>query len=186
MAWMLAFQAGDERAFDRIVEAYKGPVLSVCFRYLRDRVVAEDAAQDVFVKVWGARDRYEPSAGFKSWIFRIASNHCINLSEKERRRRGASLDAPHPETGEAMVTRIEDGGGTPADALEGAERAGKVHEALARLPDSQRMAVILCRFQGCSYEEIGAALDLSIPAVKSLLFRARSKLKELLAPYIEG
>jgi RNA polymerase sigma-70 factor (ECF subfamily) len=172
---MLRFQAGDDRAFEELVQKHQRSVLNLVFRYLADRARAEDAAQDVFVKVYKARAKYEPQAKFTTWLFRVAVNHCLN--EIRARKHQPNL-APIEEILE------EPSPGNPDDRLNSAELRAAVREALDSLPANQRMAVILSRFHELSYEEIADAMDLSLQAVKSLLFRAKENLTERLRRFI--
>ncbi len=167
---MLRFQAGDEAAFDELVRRHQKAVLNVAWRYCGDRALAEDLAQEVFVKVWRARKAYQPSARFSTWLYRIAVNRCLN--EIRSRPKRASL--PVEETLE------EPAGARPHDDLGRMETRDAVRRAVDGLPANQRMAVILSRFHELPYEEIAEAMSVSLEAVKSLLFRARENLKEAL------
>ncbi len=169
---MLRFKAGDEAAFDTLVGKHTRSVLNIVARYLTDRSQAEDVAQDVFVKVYKARLKYEPAAKFTTWLFRITVNHCLNEIRSRRSQPVASapmeelIEQPSPEN--------------PDDRMNSAELRSAVREALDGLPESQRMAVILARYQDLSYDEIAETMNLSLEAVKSLLFRAKENLKEKL------
>lgn len=167
VALMLRFQRGDATAFDELVSRHQRAVLNIAWRYCADRAIAEDLAQEIFVKVWRARGSYEPSARFSTWLYRIAVNRCLN--EIRSRPKGASL--PVEETVE------EREGARPDDDLDRAEVRQAVRRAVDELPPNQRMAVILSRFHELPYEEIAEAMAVSLEAVKSLLFRARENLK---------
>jgi RNA polymerase sigma-70 factor (ECF subfamily) len=174
VALMLRFQRGDAAAFDELVSRHQKAVLNIAWRYCADRAVAEDLAQEIFVKVWRARGSYQPSARFSTWLYRIAVNRCLN--EIRSRPRGASL--PVEETLE------EREGARPDDDLDRAEVRQAVRRAVDELPPNQRMAVILSRFHELPYEEIAEAMAVSLEAVKSLLFRARENLKTALEKLI--
>jgi len=172
---MLRFQGGDGRAFEELVRRHSRGVLNLVYRYLGHAASAEDAAQDVFVKVYRARKKYQPKAKFSTWLYRIAVNHCLN--EIRSRRAQPASAAP-------INDLLEEPSATPPDAqLRQQELRRDVKEAIDALPENQRMAVILSRYQEMSYEEIAAAMDLSIEAVKSVLFRAKENLKLRLAKH---
>jgi RNA polymerase sigma-70 factor (ECF subfamily) len=167
VALMLRFQRGDPTAFDELVRRHQKAVLNIAWRYCADRAVAEDLAQEIFVKVWKARGSYQPAARFSTWLYRIAVNRCLN--EIRSRPKGTAL--PVEETLEERVESRPDGD------LHRAELQQAVRAAIDALPPNQRMAVILSRFHELPYEEISEAMAVSLEAVKSLLFRARENLK---------
>jgi RNA polymerase sigma-70 factor (ECF subfamily) len=170
VALMLRFQRGDEAAFDELVRRHQKAVLNIAWRYAGDRALAEDLAQEIFVKVWRARGSYQPSARFSTWLYRIAVNRCLN----EIRSRPKRAPLPVEETLE------EPAGARPDDDLGRAEVRDAVRRAVDDLPANQRMAVILSRFHELPYEQIAEAMSVSLEAVKSLLFRARENLKNAL------
>ena len=174
VALMLRFQAGDEAAFDELVRRHQKAVLNIAWRYCADRALADDLAQEIFVKVWRARGSYQPSARFSTWLYRIAVNRCLN--EIRSRPKGAPL--PVEETLE------EPAGARPDDDLDRAEVRDAVRRAVDDLPANQRMAVILSRFHELPYDQIAEAMSVSLEAVKSLLFRARENLKGALEKLI--
>jgi RNA polymerase sigma-70 factor (ECF subfamily) len=172
---MLRFQRGDGAAFEELVRRHTRGVLNLVYRYLGDAAGAEDAAQDVFVKVYRARKKYRPEAKFTTWLYRIAVNHCLNeiRSRKSQPVGAAPID-----------DLLEEPAGTPVDAqLRRQELRRAVKEAINALPENQRMAVILARYQEMSYVEIADAMNLSIEAVKSVLFRAKENLQQRLARF---
>jgi RNA polymerase sigma-70 factor (ECF subfamily) len=162
---MLAFQGGDASAFRKLFERYARAMVAFCHHFVRNAARAEELAQDVFLKVHASRDRYRPDARFKTWLYRIASNHCLNEV------RGAALRRP-PEGEPAELDRLAGSAPTPEQALEGAALERAVRAVLVRLPEKQRAAFVLCRLEGLSYEEIADILGSTIPAVKSLIHRA--------------
>ena len=174
VALMLRFQGGDAAAFDELVARHQKAVLNIAWRYCGDRTIAEDLAQEIFVKVWRAKSSYQPSARFSTWLYRIAVNRCLN----EIRSRPKKAPLPVEETLE------EPAGARPDDDLDRAEVRQAVRRAVDDLPANQRMAVILSRFHEMPYEEIAAAMSVSLEAVKSLLFRARENLKTALEKLI--
>jgi RNA polymerase sigma-70 factor (ECF subfamily) len=167
VALMLRFQRGEAAAFDELVRRHQKAVLNIAWRYAGDRALADDLAQEIFVKVWRARASYHPSARFSTWLYRIAVNRCLN--EIRSRPKGASLPLEE--------TLGEREGAKPQDDLDRAEVRAAVRHAIDQLPPNQRMAVILSRFHELPYEEIAETMSVSLEAVKSLLFRARENLK---------
>ena len=172
---MLRFQKGDEAAFEELVHKHTRAVLNLVFRYLGDASRAEDVAQDIFVKVYRARMKYEPKAKFTTWLYRIAVNHCLNeiRAGKSRPTLGAPADdlLEHP--------AAED----PDARLHRQELRDAVKAAVDALPDNQRMAVLLSRYEDMSYDEIADTMGLSLEAVKSVLFRAKENLQRALARF---
>lgn len=172
---MLRFQKGDERAFEELVHRHTRGVLNLVYRYLGDASGAEDAAQDVFVKVYRARKKYQPKAKFTTWLYRIAVNHCLNEIRSRK---------SQPVSAAPIDDLLEEPAGAPVDAqLRRQELRRDVKEAVDALPENQRMAVILARYQEMSYEEIAEAMDLSLEAVKSVIHRAKETLKQRLAKH---
>lgn len=179
---MLGVQAGDHAAFATLLRRNQGAVLGLAYRYLGDRAQAEDVAQDVFLQLYRARGRYRPDARFRSYLLRITANACLS---RLRRRTHASLDA-EDEAGRAGGDPADPAARAPGAALEQDELHARVRAAVAQLPDRQRLAILLNKFEGLGYREVGEQLGLSVPATKSLLHRARMALKDLLAPHVEG
>jgi RNA polymerase sigma-70 factor (ECF subfamily) len=184
--WMVAFQRGDDSAFERIVLHYGDRVLAFFRRCGADRSSAEDLAQEAFLRIARARGRYEPTARFTTWLYRILSRIAANDGTRNRWRRATTIrqgrrdDEPQPGIPELASPHASD----PATIVSIDDLRARVRAAVAELPESQRIALVLNRFEGASYEEVGAALDLSIPAVKSLLHRARENLKQRLLPFL--
>ena len=183
--WMLAYQAGDESAFDKIVEEYSSMVWSLLTRFLGHRAVREDLVQDAFMRVVRARERYKPSARFSTWLYRIVYNLAVN--ETQRRRSLVSLDQPlggeeDPSSlGELQVSEGEE----PSAELEREDVVSAVRLAIDALPETQRMALILAKYHDTPYAEIAVVLDSSEKAIKSLVHRARENLREQLAPFLQ-
>ena len=176
---MLAFRAGDGGAFDALFRRWVGRVLRYVGRLVRDPAVAEELAQEVFLRVHRARERYRADAKFSTWLFTIATNVARNeLRRPQQRARKRSLD--------------EDDGGAPfelpapgsgADLVAHARRVGATLEVeLAALPDRQREALWLTAVEGFSYAEVASALETSEPSVKALVHRARVTLAERMGP----
>lgn len=174
---MLRFQAGDESAFEELVKRHTRAVLGLVHRYLPDPSQAEDVAQEVFVKVFKARLSWEPQAKFSTWLFRITVNHCLN--QIRARRHHGIVGTPEEELVETASPE------RPADRMNRADLQEAVRAALDALPESQRMAVILARYEELPYEEIGRVMGLSVEAVKSLVFRAKENLRQKLGSFVQ-
>jgi RNA polymerase sigma-70 factor (ECF subfamily) len=178
---MLAFQRGDAAAFQVLFERHTRAMVAFCNHFVRDAARAEELAQDVFVKVHQAADRYQPSARFKTFLYRIASNHCLN-----ELRRGEYAARPGPGAEPADPDALPSAAASPEETARGAALERAVGAFLGRLPEKQRAALVLCRLEGLSYEEIAEVLDTSVSAVKSLVHRATVAAADALAPYGAG
>jgi RNA polymerase sigma-70 factor (ECF subfamily) len=179
---------GDAQAFRELVEMHQSAVIGTCTRMLGNPHEAEDVAQQVFLRVWKAAPRYEPSARFTTWLFTIVRNLVFNESRRRSRRPSVSLDAPsrRDADGDGASRDIADAQARPADAAAlQAELELAIDRAIAALPEQQRLAVELRKYQELPYEEIAAVLDTTVPSVKSLLFRARTQLRESLREYLD-
>jgi RNA polymerase sigma-70 factor (ECF subfamily) len=186
-ALMLRVKRGDRAAFAELVEKFKQPVCNFVFRTLRDETESEDVAQNVFFQVWKSRDRYERTAKFSTWLFTIARNLCLNEIRRRSRHPAESLEETHGEHDDLPSRQYEDKKiFLPTDNVLHGELAKKIEEALAELPENQRTAILLCRQDELSYEEIAAVLDCSLSATKSLIHRGRETLKEKLKPYLRS
>jgi RNA polymerase sigma-70 factor, ECF subfamily len=178
-ALMLAFQRGDEGAFRTLFEKHARAMFAFCHHFVRDAARAEELAQDVFVNLYRARDRYRPSARFQTFLYRVASNHCLN----ELRRPEHGSRAQGPEDAPADPDELPSAAAGPEDVAQGKALEAAVRGLLARLPDKQRAALVLCRFEGLTYEEIAEVLETTVSAVKSLVHRATVAAAETLAPF---
>ena len=184
-ALMLRVKQGDSHAFEALVEKYKQPVMNVIYRTLPDATEAEDLTQHVFLQVFKAAHRYEVSAKFSTWLFTIARNLCLNEIRRRSRHPADSLDDTRPDDPDQPLRQPEDGKTfAPPEALLHGELEEKIEAALAELPEKQRTAIVLCRGDELSYEEIAEILDCSVSATKSLIHRGRETLKQLLKPYL--
>jgi len=184
---MMAFAAGDDGAFEKIIDRFQRQVYGVVRRYLGKSSSAEDCAQEVFLRLFKMRRSYKPKARLGTLVYRIASNLCMNFARDEARRKMLALDASYGADEEPLAAAVADPGAVAPDmALESRERAVIVRRALNCIPDRQRMAIILHRFEGLSYAEIADALETNIDAVKSLLSRARASLAEELEGDIQA
>jgi RNA polymerase sigma-70 factor (ECF subfamily) len=184
--WMLAWRAGDERAFDRIVETYSPQVYALLTRFLGPRANREDLVQDAFLRVIRARDRYEPTARFTTWLFRIVYNLAVNETQRGVQREPLALEglgASH-EGGEDESFDVGDAvAASPSSDLERDDVVRAVRAAIGLLPENQRMALILAKYEERPYAEIAEVLGSTEKAVKSLIHRAREALRVSLAPY---
>ncbi len=184
-ALMLRVKQGDREAFAALVEKYQQPVMNFVHRTLRDETEAEDVAQNVFLQVYKSAARYERTAKFSTWLFTIARNLCLNEIRRRSRHPAESLDAPHPDAEDQPLRQFEDKKTfLPTETLLHGELEAKITQALADLPENQRTALLLCRQDELSYEEIAEVLDSSLSATKSLIHRARETLKQKLKPYL--
>jgi RNA polymerase sigma-70 factor (ECF subfamily) len=181
---MLAVSADEPGAFETLVRVYESRVKAAVARSIRDRSSVDDLAQEVFLRLYRARARYQPTARFETFLYRIIFNLCVNHTQYSNRRRAWSLDAPlMGEDGPGF--ELEDSEArSPLDALEESERAVLVRDSVETLPDKQRQALVLSRFEGLGYQDISIVMGLSLPAVKSLLWRARENLRDRLAPIL--
>jgi RNA polymerase sigma-70 factor (ECF subfamily) len=184
---MLRVRDGDAAAFAELVKLWQGRLVTLFLHHTGDHATAEDLAQETFLRVYRARDRYRPSAKFTTWIHTIANNAASDLRQRAYRRR--EWGVPLSSSASASTIGLDHlavaaSGLLPARVADRVELQAVVQRALAELGERQRMAVLLAKFEHCSYEEIAAAMNTSVPAVKSLLFRARDQLRAALAPYL--
>jgi RNA polymerase sigma-70 factor (ECF subfamily) len=183
---MLRVKRGDRAAFTELVEKWQQPVMNFVFSTLRDEIESEDVAQNTFVQVWKSRDRYQRTAKFSTWLFTIARNLCLNEIRRRSRHPADSLEETHGENDDLPSRQYEDKKiFLPTDDVLHGELAKKIEEALAELPENQRTAILLCRQDEVSYEEIADILGCSLSATKSIIFRGREALKEKLKPYLQ-
>jgi RNA polymerase sigma-70 factor, ECF subfamily len=187
VALMLRVKRGDRAAFAELVGKYQQPLFNFIHRILRDEAETEDVAQNVFLQVYKSRARYERTAKFSTWLFTIARNLCLNEIRRRSRHPAESLDEPHSEHEDQPQRQYEDKqNALPTDQALHGELAQKIEEALATLPENQRTAILLCRQDELSYEEIADILGCSLSATKSIIFRGREALKEKLKPYLQS
>ena len=182
VALMQRVKAGDTDAFRELVERHQRTVINVIYRAIGDAWEAEDLAQRVFIQAFRAAHRYEPTAKFTTWLFTITHNLIRNEYRRRGRHAAESLEAlTQPATSDEPGVQFADPRATnPAQEVVERELQEKIRAAIQCLPEAQRTAVILCRFEGLAYEEIATVLGGSVASVKSLLHRARETLKEKL------
>lgn len=183
VALMLRVKSGDIAAFEELVEIYQGPVIGTVGKMLGGYSDAEDIAQQVFVRVWKSAERYQPKAKFTTWLFTITRNLVFNETRRRRRKPTVSVDEREEESPQ-IVEDVQTV--SPDQKVLQAELEASVNKAIRELPEKQRMAVVLRRYEEMPYDEIGRILSMSVPAVKSLLFRARTQLKDSLKNYLDG
>lgn len=173
----------DRNAFGEIMQRYQTRVYRLAYRFTGSRDSAAELVQEIFFKVYLAAPRYRPEARFFTWLYRIAANHCLNYKrELKTSPLHQTIESPEPYRDLAADHAAR---GTQLDLLEGQERARAVRQALDRLPERQRMALILLRFEDRSYREIAQTLECSVAAVESLVHRAMEALKGYLSPFME-
>jgi len=180
---------GREAAYRELIRRYQRPVFSLVFRMVRDRELAEDLAQETFVKVLNAIDSYRPEYKFSSWIFKIANNAAIDHLRR-RELDTLSLDgSPHAETAdaiEATTLQIGDESESALDEVANRELGSQIEAAIGQLRPEYRNCIILRHIDGRPYEEIAEMLDLPLGTVKTYIHRARNELRILLADTYEG
>ena len=177
---MVKTARGDESAFESLVYRHQTSVLNLVYRFIGDKTQAKDLAQEVFLRVWQAAKSYKPEAKFTTWIYRITANLCLNELKSSRRKKWLQFvrrDADHETRTEEV---LPDTSPSAEDLLLAKERSLQITEALQTLPENQRMAIILKRYDDLSYGEIAQVLGCSVPAVESLLVRAKGTLQKKL------
>jgi RNA polymerase sigma-70 factor (ECF subfamily) len=182
---MLRAKAGDESAFDYLVQKYRRPMLNFMYRMAHNAAVAEDLAQEVFLRVYRSRESYEASAKFTTWLYRIATNLAVNHARDTRHERPekmVSLDEPDEDSGRTLD--VADGSLTAEGMLLRKERLAAIRLRVQGLPERQRIAVVMHKYQQMDYREIAEVLKLSESATKSLLFRAYETLREQLKEFV--
>jgi len=181
---MLDVKAGDDESFNLLLRRYRTPLVNFLFRMVRDSATAEDLAQEVFLRVYRARKQYSPSAKFTTWMFRIATNLALNsIRDNRHRQMETSIDAPvsdedsAPRELPAREMRID-------EHMVERDRSEFIRRAITSLPEKQRVAVLLHKYEEMDYGAIAGILDCSESALKSLLFRAYETLRVELAPLV--
>ena len=182
---MLRVKAGDDSAFDYLVQKYRRAMISFMYRMTHNAAVAEDLAQEVFLRVYRSRGGYEPSAKFTTWLYRIATNLAVNHARDTRHERPenqVSLDEPDEDTGTTMD--VPDSTLSVEENILRRERLNAIQAKVQGLPERQRMAVVMHKYPQMDYRQIADVLQLSESATKSLLFRAYETLREQLKEFI--
>ncbi|MEO8736541.1 MAG: RNA polymerase sigma factor [Edaphobacter sp.] len=184
-AIMLALRDGNMAGFDFLIQKYRKPIVHFMYRMVHNQAVAEELAQEVFLRVYRSRETYRAEARFSTWLYRIATNLGVNHARDTRHERTASvvyLDETDPETG--MTPDVADSTPSAEASLLRHERLSAIRQHVLALPDRQRMAVLMHKYEGMDYKQIGDVLKLSESATKSLLFRAYQTLREKLKSFI--
>lgn len=176
---MLRVREGDTESFTLLLERHRSPVIHFLYRMVQNQSVAEELAQEVFLRVYRSRANYEPTAKFTTWLFRIASHLALNWIRDRRHERGQeSLDQ---ETQDGMVRQVSDRGVSAEHALVRESKFEEIRRAIQGLPEKQKAAVLMHKYEEMEYSQIAAVLECSESAVKSLLFRAYESLRARLA-----
>jgi RNA polymerase sigma-70 factor (ECF subfamily) len=176
---MLRVKEGDNASFGMLLEKHRSPVIHFLYRMVQNQAVAEELAQEVFLRVYRSRGSYERTAKFTTWLFRIATHLALNsLRDGKHERQQESLDA---EVDDQPVRQVSDRQPTVEQSMVYQARLGEVREAIATLPEKQRAAVLMHKYEEMEYSQIARALKCSESAVKSLLFRAYETLRARLA-----
>jgi RNA polymerase sigma-70 factor, ECF subfamily len=179
---MLLVKEGNERAFEQLVSLHQNAVIGTATRMLGSVEDGHDVAQQLFVRIWKSAPRYEPTAKFTTWMFTILRNLVFNELRKRVRRKEVSLDEP---INEDQTRDLPDLSTVPADvSLERQELEAALDRAIAALPEKSRLAVVLRRYEETPYDELCSILGMTLPAVKSLLFRARTELRKQLSQFL--
>ncbi|MFY9907926.1 MAG: RNA polymerase sigma factor [Terriglobales bacterium] len=184
---MLRVKMGDESAFAILVQKYRRPMVGFMYRFCHNPSTAEELAQEVFLRVYRSRTSYEPSAKFTTWLYRIATNLAVNHARDTRHERPENtvrLDEPDQETG--ATPDLADESLTVEEQMLKRERLAAIRSKVNALPERQRVAVIMHKYQQMDYREIAGVLKLSESATKSLLFRAYETLREQLKEFVSG
>ncbi len=184
-AIMLALRDGDMAGFDFLIQKYRKPIIHFMYRMVHNQAVAEELAQEVFLRVYRSRATYRAEARFSTWLYRIATNLGVNHARDTRHERAASmvyLDETDSETG--MTPDVADATPSAEANLLRRERLNAIRQHVMALPERQRMAVLMHKYEGMDYKQIGDVLKLSESATKSLLFRAYQTLRDKLKSFI--
>jgi RNA polymerase sigma-70 factor, ECF subfamily len=182
---MLRVKAGDQSAFEYLVQKYRRPMVSFMYRMARNSAAAEDLAQEVFLRVYRSRETYEASAKFTTWLYRIATNLAVNHARDSRHERPevqVSLDEPDDDTGTTL--ELPDASLNAEQQMVRRERMLAIRRKVEALPEQQRLAVIMHKYQQMDYKQIADVLKKSESATKSLLFRAYETLRDQLKEFI--
>jgi len=185
---MLQVRDDNAAAFEELVSRYQVRLVSIFENMVGRRSMAEDLAQEVFLRIYRARKRYTAGARFSTWLYRIAHNVASNARRSLARRREVNVVASSDAEmfAQPLTHMVKEASGLmPTRQLDKVERAQIVRAAMEALNDRQRMAMLLSKFEGMSYEEIADSMELSVSAIKSLLSRARVNLRDILSPYIQ-
>jgi RNA polymerase sigma-70 factor, ECF subfamily len=184
---MLRVSRGDTESFELLLRRHRAPLVSYLVRMVQDRALAEDLGQEVFLRVYQARQRYQPEARFTTWLYRIATNLALNAIRDRRTEAVAAdpMEGEEPGNG-SQLDRVPDSRPTAEQQLAESDRQRLIRQAIEALPENQRAAVILHKYHEVDYRQIAKVLKVSEGAVKSLLFRAYESLRLRLEPLMQG
>jgi RNA polymerase sigma-70 factor, ECF subfamily len=182
---MLRVRDGEDAGYDILIEKYRKPIINFMYRMVHNQAMAEELAQETFLRVYRSRQTYRAEAKFTTWLYRIATNLAVNHARDTKYERAAQnvyLDQPDPETG--TTPDVADSTVSVEESLVREERMRAIRQHVLALPERQRMAVLMHKYQGLDYKQIGEVLKLSESATKSLLFRAYQTLRERLQDFV--
>ncbi|MFN8007850.1 MAG: RNA polymerase sigma factor [Terriglobia bacterium] len=182
---MLKVKAGDREAFTELVRRYRKPLINFIFRFTGNSGEAEELTQDVFVKVFQSAPKYEAKAAFSTWLYRIATHCALNAIRDRKSHLMHSIEMETEESGKMLVTQLADGKPLTEEHLLQEEKLVCIRKAIFSLPENQRLAVLLMKYQDLSLKETAEVLKCSETAVKSLIFRAYATLRQKLLVVIE-
>jgi RNA polymerase sigma-70 factor (ECF subfamily) len=180
---MARIAKGDEDAFEILVNRHQTSVSNLIYHFIGDKTQAKDLAQEVFLRVWQGAKTYKPKAKFTTWLYRIGANLCLNELKSARRRKWFSFNRSDEDSEHTFGEAFADSAPSAEDLLLSKERTRQISDALQGLPENQRMALILKRYDDLSYQEIAQIIGCSVSAVESLLVRAKRSLQEKLKNY---
>ncbi|HXG30867.1 MAG TPA: sigma-70 family RNA polymerase sigma factor [Thermodesulfobacteriota bacterium] len=178
---MLRAKSGDESAFTDLMRRHYKGLVNYIYRFTNDREASEDVAQEVFLRVYRSVKSYKPEARFSTWLYKIATNLCLTRIKSKARERNVSLDEIEEITGD-----LGDSDSESADQVTfRKEIRNAIFEALESLSERERVAIILCKYEGLPYEEVAEVIGCTVGAVKTYVYRGRMKLIEMLKPYLK-
>ncbi len=181
---MLKVKRGDREAFGLLVHRYRKPLINFIYRFTTNPGESEDLAHEVFVRAYQSAAKYEPKAAFSTWLYRIATNVALNYLRDHKPQLWRSLDSGLESEEGAQWLELRDKRALADERLMEREKELQIRRALASLPENQRLAVVLTKYQELSLRDAGAILNCSETAVKSLIFRAYTTLREVLLPVV--
>ncbi|HEY7534405.1 MAG TPA: sigma-70 family RNA polymerase sigma factor [Thermodesulfobacteriota bacterium] len=177
---MLRAKSGDGSAFTELMRRHYKGVVNYIYRFTNDKGNSEDLAQEVFLRAYRSVNRYKPQAKFSTWLYKIATNLCITEVKSRNKGQSISLDEMQDNMGDIADSKSED----PSDFTFRREIGNTIFEALKSLPERERLAIILCKYEGLPYEEVAEVIGCTIGAVKTHVHRGRMKLVEKLKSYV--
>ena len=180
-ALMLQLQTGDLRSFDTLVKRWEKPLLNYCYRMVNDIALAEDLRQEVFLRIYRSAKKYRPTAQFSTWMYRIATNLCLDTLAKQQRRKETPIAAYLESESESLDEKLVDPSDTPDAAVVKKETESRVRSVLVRLPEDQRIVVIMRHYNGMKFREIAEILEYPISTVKSRMAAGMTRLSQMLS-----